>query len=160
MTDITDNELERRMRRKLFFGGKSSRGEQFTPEERAIADKIVGRHNVERLERREGAGRNPSRPTRRFRLTPVFIHYEIWWVNSDHVFLSGWRMARIENGKRSDHHWSGEVEDEVRRLKAVGYTVKEIPIEGAPRLYEPSRSDCARRKMFSERFQNFGKVKP
>lgn len=154
MTELSDDELERRMRRKLFFDGKSSRGEQFTPEERAIADKIVGSHNVDRLERREGARRNPSRSTGRFRPTPVFIHYEIWWVNSDHAFLSGWRMARIENGKRSDHHWTGEVADEVRRLKAAGFTVKNIPIDGAPTL-EVTRP-AAGRKSFSERFGDFG----
>lgn len=159
MTELSDDELERRMRRKLFLDGKSNRGEQFTPEERAIADKIVGKHNVERLERRDRLPLRNAQNPRRFRPTPVFIHYEYWWVHGDERhFMTGWTMARIENGKRTDHHWTGTLEAEIRRLKAAGFTVKEIHIDGAPRLHEASATrhcDNGRRKSFAERFGKF-----
>lgn len=161
MTEISDEELERRMRRKLFLDGPSSRGQQFTAEERAIADKLVGRHNVKRLENRHSDPRHGGARPKRFRPTPVFIHYEVWWVHGDeNHFMTGWRMARVENGKSSDHNWTGTLEAEIRRLKAAGFTVKDIPIDGAPRLYEASQSGCVKRKSFSERYGNFAKVKP
>ncbi len=161
MTEISDEELERRMRRKLFLDGPSSRGQQFTAEERAIADKLVGKHNVERLERRDRLPLRNEQNPRRFRPTPVFIHYEYWWVNeSDRHIGYGWQMARISNGKRTDHNFPGNIGPEINRLRAAGFTVKEIAIDGAPKLYEDSRSGCVKRKSFSERYGNFAKVKP
>lgn len=153
MTDLTDEELERRMRRKLLLDGPSRRGQRFTPEERAMADKLVGSHNVERLERHQFCATVGAKP-RRFRPTPVFIHYEYWWVGGDNMILAGWKMARIENGHRTDHHWTGDVANELRRLKAAGFTVKEIPIDGAPPLHPPTRPTTGR-KSFSERFEGF-----
>jgi hypothetical protein len=155
MTDLTDEELERRMRRKLLLDGASSRGEQFTPEQQAIADKLIGKHNVERLERRRDFSSNVRRSPRPFRPTPVSIIYEYWWVNGGE-HMSYWNMARVENGKRSDHSYTLDIMDEISRLKAAGFTVKEIRIEGAPSLVERSKPrpmPC--RKSFSERFGDF-----
>lgn len=159
MTDLSDEELERRMRRKLFLDSPSSRGQQFTAEERAIADKLVGRHNVKRLEHHHSDPRHGGARPKRFRPTPVFIHYEYWWVNSG-PFMSGWKMAKVENGKRSDHHYTRDTDAEITRLKAAGFTVKEIRIEGAPSLLPEPRDSCVKRKSFSERYGNFAKVKP
>lgn len=154
MSDISDDELERRMRRKLFLDGPSNRGQQFTAEERAIADKLVGRHNVERLERHKVCAAVGTKP-RRFRPTPVFIHYEYWWVHGDERhFMTGWHMARVENGKRTDHHYPGTLLAEINRLRAAGFTVKEIRIDGAPSLHEPKHPTPGR-KSFSDRFGDF-----
>lgn len=149
MTDITDDEveLERRMRRNLFFSGPSRRASTFTQEEQAIADRLIGKHNVERLEARRPDGR-------RFRPVPVTITYEYWWVNGSQHSMGGWRMDRVENGRRTDHHYTGDIAVEINRLKVAGFTVKEIKIEGAPSLREPKRP-TAGRKSFSERYGDF-----
>lgn len=156
MTEPTDEELERIMRRKLLLSGPSNRGEQFTPDQQAIADKLIGRHNVERMERRRDFSSNVRRSPRPFRPTPVSIHYEYWWVNGGD-FMSYWNMARIENGERTDHNYTGDVAAEINRLRAGGFTVKEIKIEGAPSLSAPPRP-CSKRKSFSERFGDFDEV--
>jgi len=151
MTEISNEELEARMRRKLMLDGPIRHDPQFTPEQQAIADKLIGRHNVERLQHHRPDGR-------RFRPTPVFVHYEYWWVNGGE-FMSYWNMARIENGRRSDHNYTGDVATEINRLKAAGFTVKEIKIEGAPSLVGASKSGLTPRtgrKSFTERFGNFG----
>lgn len=153
MTDLTDEELERVMRRKLLLSGPSHRREGFTPEQKAIADKLIGKHNVERLERRDRLPLKNERNPRPFRPTPVFIHYEYWWVNGNDLIMSGWHMARVQNGKRSDHYYTLDIVDEINRLKAAGFTVKEIRIDGAPSLHQPCR--VASRKSFSERFGSF-----
>src|SRR5690606_28185218 len=68
--------------------------------------------------------------------------------------------SRVENGKRTNHHYTGDIEAEINRLKADGFTVREIPMDGAPSLRPQSRGSCVKRKLFSERFGNFAKVKP
>lgn len=58
-----------------------------------------------------------------------------------------------QNGKRSDHYYAFGIAGEINRLRAAGFTVKEIRIEGAPPLNPPYR--VASRKSFSERFGGF-----
>lgn len=145
--ELDEGELERKMRRKLFLDGKSSRGQSLNEEERRIAEKLLGKDNTDRLESRRPDGR-------RFRPVPVVIIYEYWWVNGSQYSMGGWRMDRVENGRRTDHNYTGDIAVEINRLRAAGFTVKEIKIEGAPSLSTPPRP-CSKRKSFSERFGDF-----
>lgn len=158
MNDFDDLEdLERRMRRKLLFDGSSSRGSKFSPEEQAIADKLISKDDIRRLERREANPRHGGARPKRFRPTPVFIHYEYWWINGDQHSLGGWRMARVENGKRTGHRYTSDIETEIIRLKAAGFTVKEIKIEGAPTLFEPKAKHESTRKAVLQQLKGFRK---
>lgn len=116
-----------------------------TDEERRWARNLLRGDNLERLSKANKTGR-------RFRPVPVSIHYEYWWFAGASCWGGGWRMERVENGKRTNHHYTGDIEAEINRLKAAGFTVREIPIEGAPSLHPPSRGSFVKRKAFSERF--------
>lgn len=119
-----------------------------TDEERRWARNLLRGDNLERLA-------NANRTGRRFRPVPVSIHYEYWWWNGSSSWGGGWRMERVENGKRTDHHYTGEIETEINRLRAAGFTVREVPMDGAPTLLRPSNGSQVKRKSFAERYGSF-----
>lgn len=124
-----------------------------TDEQRRWAKNLLQGDNLERLNRANKTGR-PFRPV------PVVVWYEYWWFNGANCYGGDWRMQRVENGQRTEHHYTSSIEAEINRLKAAGFTVREIPMDGAPSLLHSSHGTCVKRKPFSERFQNFDKVKP
>lgn len=87
---------------------------------------------------------------------PVVTTYEYWWWDGGEYSLGGWRMDRIENGKRSHHRFAGDIESEIKRLRAAGFTVNEFQTPGAPRLFQSAVGPRARRKTFAERYNAIG----
>ena len=134
--------------KKGVYSDTSSDG--FTDEERRWAQKLLQGDNLDRLGKASKTGR-------RFRPVPVVVWYEYWWFNGSSCWGGSWRMQRVENGKRTDHHYTSETEAEINRLKAAGFTVREIPMDGAPSLHPPSRGSSVKRKSFSDRYGNIGR---
>lgn len=94
MNDFDDlDDLERRMRRKLLFDGPSNRGSKFSPEEQAIADKLLGKSESQRLQNR----RDNSRP---FKPKPQLVVAEYFETPpSEHIALGGgWTVVVRVNG--------------------------------------------------------------
>lgn len=135
--EISDEELERRMRNKL-LGGEKPRAPGLTAVEQRIAESLLGRDNTARLQhRRPDAGR--------FRPTPVRVHYEYYWVDGGDYSMGGYRINRVENGRQIDHDWSPydrSLEDEIAALRKKGFTVREIrmglPIRKEDRKARPT----------------------
>jgi hypothetical protein len=152
MTDeISDDELERQMRRKLLLNGVSTRsaGQGLSADDQRIAAKLLGRDNAERL-----AARKSAKP---FRPSAVIIHYEVYWVHETSHTLGRWCINRVENGRPEPHYWpsySGDVQAEVAALRRKGFTVKQLKIEGAPPLFDKP-AEKSHRKTFGERFGGF-----
>lgn len=126
-----------------------------TEQERRWAQSLLKGDNLDRLTKSLKTGR-------RFRPVPVSIHYEVWWFAGSATAPESWRMARVENGKRTPHgdRWREDcgLYDEIDRLRAAGFAVREIPMDGAPELFPRTRGSSAKRKPFEERYVNFGKV--
>lgn len=147
MTELSDEELERQMRRKLFLNGPSSRSDAgFTDEEKRIAEKLLGRDNAARLQRR------PVSAGARFRPAPVSVHYEYWWVESSVTAVGWWRIDRIENGRAIEHEWHGDFDTEVARLRKAGFTVREFRRGPVGAAGTPTGHKQASRKTFTERY--------
>lgn len=136
--------LEERMRRKL-GALQTPLGPKFTDKEAAMARRLLGRDNAESLQRRVRDGE-------RFRPKPVNIYYEYYWTAGTAYTMGGWHMKRVENGRPSDHHFQGDVEKEINRLRAAGFSVKEFRVDGAPPL--PTKT-AGQRKSFAERYGSF-----
>jgi hypothetical protein len=128
--DISDDELERRMRQKLLADSTpkpASPLASMSDAERRLAENWLGRDNIERLERRKGEGR--------FRPSPVSVHYEYWHAAGDHLMPSTYVIARIENGRQISH-WQGmseqDMEHEKAALRAKGYRVRRYILADEP----------------------------
>ncbi len=118
MTDISDDELERRMREK-WFG--SERAAPFKPvlsaEDQKIASKLMGKSNAQRLAKSE----------RPFRYKPVVVVAEFYERPE-----TGWRIDVIEDGERRSHRsgmTEGECLRELRQLESKGATVRRFETE-------------------------------
>lgn len=148
MTDepeITDEELERRMRRKLFFNGPSSRQQKLSDVEQRIAEKLIGKDNTDRLQKR----RPDHRP---FRPAPVSVHFEYYWLDGGQYSMGCWKIVRIENGRSTDHEWQhDDFNAEIAMLKRKGYAVREFVV-GAVASKSSKPAATGNRKTFSERF--------
>lgn len=136
--EISDEELEQRMRRALFLSGPSNRGQQLSETERRMAAKLIGTDNVERLQNR--------RPERRFRPIPVRVHYEYWWFEGSDYHAGGYRIVRIENGRQIDHKREHKnLQDEIAALRKKGFSVREVTIGlQSPAVRKPSASGSSR----------------
>jgi hypothetical protein len=105
--------------------------DDFTPEQRQWAQKLLGRDNLEKLQHAKN-----GRP---FRPAPVQVHYEYWWFDGGSYSRGGVQMSRIENGRQEPHSFSGDVRDEIARLRKLGFTVREIRLGDfeRPRKQQP-----------------------
>ncbi|MEJ5081069.1 hypothetical protein [Ochrobactrum sp. MYb379] len=118
MTDISDEELERRMREQ-WFGSSSSKPSKpvLSDEDRLIAAKLMGKKNAHRL----------ATTDRPFRYKPVVMIAEFY----EHP-QTGWRIDVIEDGERRSHR-SGMTESEclkeLRQLESKGATVRRFETE-------------------------------
>lgn len=161
MTEPSDDELERQMRRKLFLDGPSRRAITFTEEEQRIADKLLGKTESQRLQNR----RDNSRP---FKPKPPLVVAEYFEVPPQEsryggVFGGGWRIDVRENGVVRNSK-SGLDREEcmtlIARLSRRGVQTKLIETEWMKHEAERRRQetrpkrDC-RRKSFSERYGDF-----
>lgn len=162
MTDLTDDELERRMRRKLLLDGPSHRGQQFTPEEQAIAAKLLGTSEAQRLQSRRDNSRlfKPRKPV------VVVEYYEVPPMQCSYssAFGGGWRIDVRENGIVRNSR-SGLSREECLKLVADcerrGAKSKAIVTEWMKRNPDGYRAEPKNvRKSFAERFGELGKVKP
>lgn len=148
MTEVTDEELERRMRAKLLTGRPTPAREGLTDQQRRIAERLIGVDNVQRLERQDG--------TRRFRPTPVRVHYEYWWVAGTNLYPGGWNIARVENGRQQQHLWDhGDIGAEVKRLRAKGHIVREIAIGFQPTGIRKPEGNTTTRKRIVDQLKDF-----
>lgn len=123
--EISDEELERRMRRKLFLNGPSGRGDtvKLSYEEQRIAHKLFGRENTERLRCHQ------QEDGRRFRPKPVLIHYEFYWFDTPGGGVRNWRVNRVENGRQEQYQWGSNVDELnacLKDVRAKGYRTKEV----------------------------------
>lgn len=151
--ELSDDELERRMRRALFLSGGEKRGETFTDEERRIADKLLGRAESHRLQSR----RDNSRPFRPRKPVVVAEYYEVPGRFPTH---SGWKIDVRENGIIRNSKGGLSREQCLRLIAGLsrkGVQIKEIVTEAmkldarAPSVPIPD----TRRKTFEQRFGDF-----
>ncbi|MCO6390545.1 hypothetical protein GTW25_05830 [Aliihoeflea aestuarii] len=147
MTELSDEELERRMRAKWDVGTKPKPA-LMSERDRQTAAALVGRDNVDRFQNiREG---------RRFRPAPVQVHYEYFEVPGNIYALAQYRIVRVENGRQQDHRWDAfetTMEDEVKRLRAKGFTVRRVYLgDEAPRR---DRQPESRKKRILDGLANF-----
>ena len=124
------------------------RFDDFTPEQRRMAEKLLGRDNVERLQH--------AKEGRRFRPAPVQVHYEYFEVPGDIYAPARFRIVRVENGRQEDHPWNAfetTMEDEVKRLREKGFTVRRVYLgDEEPRRHE---NPVSRRKQNLDVLANF-----
>jgi hypothetical protein len=151
MTDTSDDDLERRMRRKLFLDGPSNRGHSFSEEEQRMAAKLLGSSEAQRLQNR----RDNSRPFKPKKLVVV----EYYEVPGDQYGSGGWRVdVRVDGvvtksrGGLSRADCLSMVADCERR----GATSKAIVTEWMKLNPTTEKAQCSTsRKSFSDRFGDF-----
>ncbi len=118
MTDISDEELERRMRAKLFASEPSGKGgPKLGATELKIAEKLMGKSNAQRL----------AHSDRPFRYKPVVMVAEFY----EHPY-NGWRIDVIEDGERRSHMHGmteGECLRQLRILESKGASVRRFETE-------------------------------
>lgn len=121
--EISDDELERRMREKWFSAEFRGTGvPKLNDDEQKVAAKLLGKENANRLA-------NSSRP---FRYRPKLVLAEYYEVPPDGLMNGGWRIDVIEGGERQDHrHGMSEQQcmRELRELSDKGALVKKIETE-------------------------------
>jgi hypothetical protein len=152
MTDTSDDDLERRMRRKLFLDGPSNRGHSFSEEEQRMAAKLLGSSEAQRLQNR----RDNSRPFKPKKPLVVVEYYE---VPGDQYGSGGWRVdVRVDGvvtksrGGLSRADCLSMVADCERR----GATSKAIVTEWMKLNPTTEKAQCSTsRKSFSDRFGDF-----
>ena len=158
MTEVDDElaELERRMRRNLFFNGKSNRS-GLSEEEQRIAVKLLGKSETERLQKR----RNNSRPFKPKRPIVVAEYYEVPPMQTTWGGFAGggWRIDVRENGVVRNSR-VGMTREEclsiVGRLERRGVQGKPIVTEWMKQ--NPSCQNAppaTKRKSFDERYGGF-----
>lgn len=120
MGEVSDDELERRMRQKLLADG--AKPKRFTDEEERIARSLIGRDNAERLDKANG--------DRKFRPSAVIVKYEFFWLPAnDYMAFARWRIERIENGRKEVHREGGNTDEllaEIAALRKRNFTVREV----------------------------------
>ena len=147
-TEISDEELERRMRRKLLLSGPSHRGQQLDETERRMAEKLIGADNVERLQNR--------RSERRFRPTAVHVHYEYWWFEGSDYHAGGYRIVRVENGRQIDHKREyRNLHDEIAALRKKGFSVREVTIGFQSSAIRKSVASGSSRSLILKQLKDF-----
>ncbi len=163
MTELSDDELERRMRRKLFLNAPSSRGQSFTGEEQRIAAKLLGTSEAQRLQNRRDNSRlfKPKKPV------VVVEYYEVppMQCNYSSAFSGGWRIDVRENGVVQNSR-TGLSREECLKLVADcerrGAKSKAIVTEWmkhvGPEGGGPKTRPASKRKSFYDRFDGIETV--
>ncbi|MCA1403716.1 hypothetical protein I6F26_03750 [Ensifer sp. IC3342] len=101
---------------------------------------LLGKDNVERLEKQTELQKTSPEIRLRFKPKPVIVSYEFYRI-PDMPFLN-WRINRIENGRselfkeRLDEH---ECRTQVATLRTKGFTCRELKM-GLPSPY-PNRTN-------------------
>ncbi len=123
MTEISDEELERRMRAKLFASEPSGKdGPKFGAVELKIAEKLMGKSNAQRL----------AHSDRPFRYRAPIITAEYYYTPDGEYHCGGWCLDMIEDGVRrkviSSGSWQS-VSLKIRELDQKGIPVKRFETE-------------------------------
>lgn len=140
MTEISDEELERRMRAKLFsadFCGNDA--SKLTETELKIAAKLMGSSNAQRL----------ARSDRPFRYRAPIITAEYYHTPDGEYHRGGWSLDHIEDGVRRkliDRGTWREVSIKVRELSEKNITVKKFETERMVADAEQRRVDAGVKK--------------
>lgn len=118
MTEISDEELERRMREKWFGSEKAKPSKPvLSAEDQQIASKLMGKNNAQRL----------AKADRPFRYKPVVMIAEFYEQPQ-----TGWRIDVIEDGERRSHRHSmseAECMRVLRELESKGATLRRFETE-------------------------------
>ena len=153
MTDFSDEELERKMRQKLFADCTPKSANplaSMSEAERRMTEKLVGRDNAERLAKHKGVGR--------FRPAPVNVHYEWWWAEGDYYSRGSYHIARIENGRQVPH-WQGfskhELDKEIALLNAKDFRVSRFRLSGEPGELELKKAGTSAPKSTLNKLSDF-----
>lgn len=122
MTDISDEELERRMRAKLFASGTGKGGPKLGADDLKIAEKLMGKSNAQRL----------AHSDRPFRYRASVITAEYYHTPDGEYHRGGWSLDMIEDGVRrkviSCGSWQS-VSLKIRELEAKNIPVKRFETE-------------------------------
>lgn len=123
MTEISDEELERRMRAKLFsadFSGNDP--SKLSETELKIAAKLMGKSNAQRL----------AHSDRPFRYRTPVVTAEYYHTPDGEYHRGGWCLDMIEDGVRRKVIERGSwqsVSDKIRELDAKNIPVKKFETE-------------------------------
>ncbi|MCI0998943.1 hypothetical protein HWD97_02485 [Ochrobactrum sp. C6C9] len=122
MTDISDEELERRMRAKLFASGTGKDAPKFGADDLKIAEKLMGKSNAQRL----------AHSDKPFRYRAPVITAEYYHTPDGEYHRGGWSLDMIEDGVRrkviSCGSWQS-VSLKIRELEAKNIPVKRFETE-------------------------------
>ncbi|MBA3448141.1 MAG: hypothetical protein H0T56_11130 [Pseudaminobacter sp.] len=122
--EISDEELEARMRRKLLGGSTPKASAVLSDDDRRMTEKLLGRDNTARLTRNTGE--------RKFRPQAVLVHFEFYWQPSDQYRpFPCWHINRVENGRPEDYRYgddAAELRAEIAALRKKGHQVRELQI--------------------------------
>lgn len=122
MTEISDEELERRMRAKLFGSGTVKDAPKFGADDLKIAEKLMGKSNAQRL----------AHSDRPFRYRAPVITAEYYHTPDGEYHRGGWSLDMIEDGVRrkviSSGSWQS-VSLKIRELEAKNIPVKRFETE-------------------------------
>lgn len=105
MTEISDDELESRMRERWFGSERAAPCKPvLSAEDQQIASKLMGKNNAQRL----------AKSGRPFRYKPVVMIAE-FYENPE----TGWRIDVIEDGERRSHRWGMQEAECLRALRQL-----------------------------------------
>lgn len=129
MSDQSEDEIEKKLQRirdQWIADSKArSRKVSIPAAEREQIAALTGHINVDRIAKHNGGGR--------VRLSPVYVRFEWWHVNSDHHSSGTYHIDRIENGHSTDY-WQGtdrsDLDREIAALLAKGFRVSQFRLAG------------------------------
>lgn len=134
MTEISDEELEQRMREKWFGSEQPTPSKPvLSAEDQQIASKLMGKNNAQRL----------AKSDRPFRYKPVVMIAEFY----EHP-QTGWRIDVIEDGERRSHRHSmseAECMRVLRQLESKGATVRRFETEWMKTVADSRRAGLQER---------------
>nr|DAF66381.1 MAG TPA: hypothetical protein [Caudoviricetes sp.] len=140
MTEISDEELERRMRAKLFASEPSGKGgPKLGATELKIAEKLMGKSNAQRL----------AHSDRPFRYRAPVVTAEYYHTPDGEYHRGGWCLDLIEDGVRSKVIERGSwqsVSLKIRELSEKNITVKKFETERMVAEVEQRRADAVVKK--------------
>ncbi|UZD70875.1 hypothetical protein [Brucella sp. JSBI001] len=140
MTEISDEELERRMRAKLFGSEPSGKGgPKLGATELKIAEKLMGKSNAQRL----------AHSDRPFRYRAPVVTAEYYHTPDGEYHRGGWCLDMIEDGVRRKVIERGtwrEVSIKIRELSEKNITVKKFETERMIAEAERRRADAGVKK--------------
>lgn len=151
MGEISDEELEQKLRAKWGAGTTKPKPILQSATEIKIAEKLLGRDEAERLQRR------PSNAGK-FRPAPVSLRFEYHRVGGLGNLPDTLRITRIENGRASDHEWNERertASQELVHLRRQGFRTQEFipgPLSNPVKAPPPPPS---RRKATLDRLRSF-----